>query len=231
MTVLLFLFRLILPGAFRRPGARRGAVPRLPKWWGRHPRSVVMPGSRFRNAFKQTTGTGWGKKTNHARRRSTALPGKRSSTSRPSPRGQNALKIFAHCAPEPGCLRQVGQASSLSPGTDRLEACSTLGNPGRAVQDPHGFSSRPKAVTCPARYTRLVGAYRRFPNRLYRRFPNRLACPWVGRVRLAVGLRVGKPAIPQTWKSAVRKNRLVRAVGCENQEMPVRCRIGRRNPK
>ena len=43
--------------------------------------------------------------------------------------GRAIKRIFAHGAPKPGWLRKVGQASSLSPGTDRLEACPTLANP------------------------------------------------------------------------------------------------------
>jgi hypothetical protein len=69
-----------------------------------------------------------------------------------------------------------------------------------------------------------VRAYRTFPNRPDRRFPNRRACPRAGRANSSDGLRVGKPAIRQTWKSAVRKNRLVPADGFENHEMPIRCR-------
>jgi hypothetical protein len=69
------------------------------------------------------------------------------------------------------------------------------------------------------------------PNRLNHRFSNRRACRWVGRARLANGLRVGKPAIRQTWKSAVRRNCLVPAVGFDNHEMPIRCRSCRRTRK
>ncbi len=76
----------------------------------------------------------------------------------------------------------------------------------------------------PAPYRQLVRADRRFPNRPDRRFPGRGVGPWVGRIWLADGLRVGKPAIQQTGKSAVRRNRLVPAVGFENPEMPIRCR-------
>jgi len=54
---------------------------------------------------------------------------------------------------------------------------------------------------------------------------NRRACPWIGRARLAIGLRVGKPAIQQAWKPAVRKNRLVPAAGFENPKMPIKCRV------
>ena len=70
-----------------------------------------------------------------------------------------------------------------------------------------------------------------FFNRLNRRFSSRRAGPWAGRARLANGLRVGKPAIQQAWKPAVRKNRLVPAVGFENHEMPIRCRICHCTPK
>jgi hypothetical protein len=49
----------------------------------------------------------------------------------------------------------------------------------------------------------LLGSYRRFPNLRYRRFPNRPAVQKSWRVRWANGPRVGKPAIPQTGKSAV----------------------------
>jgi hypothetical protein len=67
-----------------------------------------------------------------------------------------------------------------------------------------------------------------FPTKLSRQSRNRRVCQGVGSARLANGLRVGKPAIRQTWKSAVRRNRLVPAVGFGNQEMPTRCRTGRR---
>jgi hypothetical protein len=59
----------------------------------------------------------------------------------------------------------------------------------------------------PAPYGHLVLASRRFPNPLDRPFSNRRVCLRAGRARLTNGLRVGKPAIRQTGKSAVRKKR------------------------